>query len=260
MKAWLPHRLPVIPGWDVSGQVAAIGSEITNFRINDAVYGMLDFVRDGAYAEYVVAQARDLARKPISVGHEHAAAVPIAALTAWQALFEVAGLTAGESILIHGAAGGVGHFAIQLAKWKGARVIGTATGRHVHFVQELGADEVIDYMAGGFEAKVAGVDVVLDTIGSDTQQRSWKVLKKGGILVSTVGISFPQAAASEGVRGEPVGVHPNPIQLARIAALIDDKKLHPVIQSVLPLAEAAEAQRLSQAGHVRGKVVLKVTD
>jgi len=258
VKAWLPHKLPLIPGWDVSGVVEAVAPGGTAFKVGDAVYGMLDFMRDGAYAEYVAAQTLNLALKPTSIDYTQAAAVPLAALTAWQALFEVAGLQSGQTVLIHGAAGGVGHFAVQFAKWKGARVIVTASAGNENFLRELGADEVIDYRNTKFEKAVQDVNVVLDTIGGDTQQRSWQVLKKGGILVATLGISSPEGARDHGVRGEGILVHPDAAQLTQIAALIDAGKMKPAVASILPLAEAAQAHELSQTGHVRGKIVLRV--
>ena len=258
VKAWLPHRLPLIPGWDVSGVVEAVASDVTAFKAGDRVYGMLDFMRDGAYAEYVAARTLNLALKPNSIDYIQAAAVPLASLTAWQSLFEVAGFKSGQTVLIHGAAGGVGHFAVQLAKWKEAKVIGTVSAGNENFLREMGADEVIDYRNTKFEKAVQDVDVVLDTIGGDTQQRSWQLLKKGGILVATLGISSPEAARDHGVRGEGVMVHPDAAQLTQIAALIDAGTLKPTVTTILPLAEAAHAHELSQAGHVRGKIVLQV--
>jgi NADPH:quinone reductase-like Zn-dependent oxidoreductase len=260
LKEWLQHRLPLIPGWDVSGVVEAVGPDVTAFKIGDAVYGMLDFMRNGAYAQYVAAQTRDLALKPRSVDHVQAAAVPLASLTAWQSLFEVAGMAPGQTILIHAAAGGVGHFAVQFAKWKGAKVIGTASASNASFLRELGTDEVIDYRTTRFEEVVRDVDVVLDPIGDDTQQRSWKVLKKGGILVATLGITSPEAAREHGVLGQGIMVHPDTAQLRQIAALIEAGNLKPAVATVLPLAEAAQAHALSQTGHVWGKIVLKVGD
>lgn len=258
VQEWLKHRLPLIPGWDVSGVVEAVGPDVTAFKIGDAVYGMLDFMRNGAYAQYVAARTRDLALKPRSIDHVQAAAVPLAALTAWQSLFEVAGLASWHTVLIHAAAGGVGHFAVQFAKWKGAKVIGTASASNESFLRELGADEVIDYRTTQFEEVVSEVDVVLDPIGGDTQQRSWKVLKKGGILVATLGISSPKAAREHGVLSQGVRVHPDTAQLTQIATLIDAGNLKPAVTTVLPLAEAARAHELSQTGHVRGKIVLQV--
>ena len=258
VKAWMQHRLPLIPGWDVSGVVEAVGPGVTDFKTGDAVYGMLDFLRNGAYAEYVAAGTGNLAPKPNSIDHTQAGAVPLASLTAWQSLFEVAGLKSGQTVLIHAAAGGVGHFAVQFAKRKGARVIGTASADNKSFLQGLGADVVIDYRTTRFEEAVQDVDVVLDTIGGDTQQRSWQVLKKGGILVATLGISSQEAARQHGVRGEGVMVHPDASQLGQIAALIDAGNLRPAVNTILPLAEAARAHELSQTGHARGKIVLQV--
>jgi NADPH:quinone reductase-like Zn-dependent oxidoreductase len=260
VKEWLQHRLPLIPGWDVSGVVEAVGPDVTAFKVGDAVYGMLDFRRDGAYAEYVAALTRDLAPAPRLIDQVQAAAVPLAALTAWQSLFEVADLAPWHTVLIHGAAGGVGHFAVQLAKWKGAKVIGTASADNASFLRELGADRVIDYHATQFDEAVSGVDIVLDPIGGVTQERSWKVLKKGGILVATLGISSPDAAREHGVRGEGVGVHPDTAQLIKIAALIDAGDLKPAVTTILRLADAAQAHEKSKSGHVRGKIVLKVSD
>jgi NADPH:quinone reductase-like Zn-dependent oxidoreductase len=260
VKGFLRHRFPLILGWDVSGVVEAVGRRVADFKRGDAVYALLDFTRDGAYAEYVVAPVRDVARKPASLDHVHTAAVPLAASTAWQSLFDVAKLEAGQRVLIHGAAGGVGHFAVQLAKWKGARVIGTASGRNENSVRGLGADEVIDYSTTRFEDRVSNIDVVLDLIGGDTQQRSWKILKKGGMLVSTVGVSSTQSLGGQGARGETLLVHPDAGQLARIAELIDGGQLKPVINTVLPLTEAAKAHELSQTGHIHGKIVLKASD
>lgn len=258
VKAWLQHKLPLIPGWDVSGVVEAVAPGETAVKVGDAVYGMLDFERDGAYAEYVAARALILALKPNSIDFTQGAAVPLASLTAWQSLFEVARLQSGQSVLVHGGAGGVGHFAVQFAKWKGARVIATASAANESFLRELGADEVIDYRSTKFEKAVQDVDVVLDTIGGDTQLRSWQVLRRGGILVATLGISSLEAARDRGVRGEGVLVHPDATQLSQIAVLIDEGMVKPAVAKVLPLAEASRAHELSQTGHVRGKIVLQV--
>jgi NADPH:quinone reductase-like Zn-dependent oxidoreductase len=260
VKEWLHHRLPLIPGWDASGVVEEVGEGVTVFKKGDRVYGMLNFKQDGAYAEYVVAKAQDLASPPKSIDMIRAGAVPLAALTAWQALFNVAGLASGQSVLIHAAAGGVGHFAVQFAKWKGARVIGTASAENASFLGDLGVAEVIDYKATRFEEAVREVDVVFDLIGGDTQRRSWQVLKKGGILVATLGISSPEVARKQQVRGEGVMVQPDSVQLAEIAALIDTDKVNPVVTEILPLAEAARAHELSETGHTRGKIVLQVCD
>jgi NADPH:quinone reductase-like Zn-dependent oxidoreductase len=259
LKGWMQHQLPLIPGWDVSGVVEAVAPDVTAFKVGDAVYGMLDFMRNGAYAEFVAARTLHVAPKPSAVDHIRAGAVPLASLTAWQSLFEVAGLKPGQTVLIHAAAGGVGHFAVQLAKWKGAKVIGTASASNRRFLRELGADEVIDYHNTKFEEAVHDVDVVLDTMGGDTQKRSWPVMRKGGILVATLGISSPDAPRQHGVRGEGIFVHPDASQLTQIAAMIDAGKLKPAVTITLPLAQAARAHELSEAGHVRGKIVLQAS-
>jgi NADPH:quinone reductase-like Zn-dependent oxidoreductase len=253
------NRLPLIPGWDVAGVIVDTGDGTVGFKNGDQVYGMLDFSRDGSYARYTVARASIIAPKPRTLDYIHAAAVPLDSLVAWQTMFDVAGLSAGQTVLIHGASGGVGHFTVQLAKWGGAKVIGTASAHNADFVRELGADEVIDYHATRFEDVAHDVDVVLDTVGGDTQQRSWKVLKKGGVLISTVGISSPEEADKYGVRGVSFGVQPDAAELTKIARLIDDGKMKPVINTVLPLSDAIIAHEMSQTGHVRGKIVLKVS-
>ncbi len=200
----------------------------------------------------------ETALKPKSIDHIHAAAIPVVALTAWQALFEQAGLSKGQKVLIHGAAGGVGSIAVQLARWKGAHVIGTASGRNQALLRGLGVDEPIDYEKTRFENVVHDVDVVLDTLGGDTQNRSWKVLKKGGILVSIVAPPSAEEAANHSVRSAFMSVHPSSAQLSEIAKLVDAGKLKPVVETVLPLSDARRAHELNETGHARGKTVLKV--
>jgi NADPH:quinone reductase-like Zn-dependent oxidoreductase len=259
MKEMLPYTLPFIPGWDVSGVVEAAGPGVTKFRKGDEVYARSDLSRDGAYAEYVTVKEAETALKPRSIDHVHAAAIPMVALTAWQALFDRAALAEGQRILIHGAAGGVGSFAVQLAKWKGAHVIGTASTRNQAFLRELGVDEPIDYEKTRFDDVVKDVDVVFDTIGGDTRARSWKVLKKGGILVSIVGPPpSAEEAAKHGVRFAFFSVQPNASQLVEIAKLVDSGKIKPLVETVLPLSQARRAHELTESGHSRGKIVLEV--
>jgi NADPH:quinone reductase-like Zn-dependent oxidoreductase len=262
LKEVLHSKLPLILGWDVSGVVEEVGSGVSNFKAGDAVYALLNFARDGAYAEYITIRAAEVAAKPTSLDHLRAASVPLAALTAWQALFDIAGLSAGQTLLIHAAAGGVGTYAVQLAKTKSVHVIGTASARNQDFLRKLGADEVVDYQATRFEDAVRDVDVVLDLIGGETQERSWKVLKKGGVLVTTI-LTNPlvsETAAAHGVRGIMFGVQPNTAQLTEIAGLIDAGQVKPIVETVLPLMEARQAHELSQSGHTRGKIVLQVAD
>ena len=231
-----------------------------NSRKASEVYARPDAASNGkgTYAEYVVAKETEAALKPKSVDHVHAAAIPVVALTAWQALFDKAGLSKSQRILIHGAAGGVGSFAVQLAKWKGAHVIGTASGRNQAFLRELGVDEPIDYERTRFEDVAHDVDVVLDTLAGDIQKRSWKVLKKGGILVSIVAPPSADEAAKHSVRSAFFSAHPSSSQLSEIAKLVDAGKLKSVVETVLPLSDARRAHELNETGHARGKTVLKV--
>jgi NADPH:quinone reductase-like Zn-dependent oxidoreductase len=254
-RAGEPRPWPVIPGHEFSGAIAALGGGVRDVGVGDLVYGLNDWYRDGASAEYCVARVADLAHKPSSVDHVHAAATPISALTAWQALFERAGLAAGQRVLIHGAAGGVGTFAVQLARWRGARVIGTASAANLDFVRSLGADEVIDYRAERFEDVIRDLDVVFDMVGGETLERSWGLVKPGGKLV-TVAASGEQTT-DERIRAAYFIVEPSRAQLAEIARLIDGGELHPVVGAVFPLAEARQAYQHKPA---RGKVVLRVVD
>lgn len=255
----LNHVLPLIPGWDVSGTVAEYGPKVMTLQTGDEVFAYCNLARNGAYAEYVAVKATEVAYKPDSLDHVQAAAVPLAALTAWQALFDLAELSAGQKVLIHAAAGGVGHFAVQLARWRGAHVIGTASGKNRRFLEEIGAHEVIDYTVTDFADAVSDVDVVLDTLSGATRDRSWPVLKKGGILVTTLPPPpAEETAAQFGVRAAFVFVQPNANELGEIAALIDSGHVRPHIDRVLPLEKVSEAHNLSQSGHASGKIVLKV--
>lgn len=258
VKNWLNYALPMIPGWDFSGVIDSVGPDAGAWKPGDEVYGRPDITRDGAYAEYIAVRASEIAAKPKCIDHVHSAAIPLAALTAWQALFDTADLKAGQSVLIHAAAGGVGTFAVQLAKWKGAHVAGTASARNQYLLRDLGVDQPIDYQTTRFEDVVHDVDVVLDSMAGEIRGRSWKVLKKGGILVTLLGQGPLDEAASYGVRGVGILVQPNPVQLSEIAALVDQRKVKPVIEAVFPLQEAAKAQILGETNRARGKIVLRV--
>ena len=258
MKDFIPHSFPLILGWDVSGVIEEVGPNVSRFKKGDEVYSLPDHTRNGAYAEYIVVRESEVALKPNALHHVRAAAVPLAALTAWQALFDTGQLQPEQSVLIHAAAGGVGHFAVQLAKWKGAHVVGTASAKNHEMLYKLGADELIDYTTQRFEDVTRNIDVVLDTIGGDTQERSWQVLKKGGVLVSLVQPPSENKAKEHGVRGIRLGVRPNGQDLVEIAKIVDAGKLAPVIDRILPLSEARRAHELSQSGHTRGKIVLPV--
>ena len=258
LKEMLHHTFPLVLGWDLSGVVESLGTGLTRLKVGDEVFSRPDIARDGAYAEFIVVKESELALKPKSLDHLHAAALPLAGLTGWQTLFEAGGLSAGQRVLIHAAAGGVGHLAVQLAKWKGAHVIGTATAKNHEFLRKLGVDQIIDYHTLRFEEVVQPVDLVLDTIGGDTQERSWKVLKPGGILVSIVSPPKAETASAHGVRQAFVFTQPNAAQLAEIAKLVDAEKLKVIVETILPLSDATRGQELSQRGHGKGKIVLRV--
>jgi NADPH:quinone reductase-like Zn-dependent oxidoreductase len=251
-------RTPTIPGHEVCGIVEAVGRDVQGVVSGETVYGLTSFFRDGAAAEYVAVAAADLAPKPETLDPVNAASVPLSALTAWQALFDHARLQPGQKVLIHGAAGGVGIFAVQIARWHGAHVIVTAAADNVEMLKGLGAERVIDYQTQTFEKEVSDVDVVLDPIGGDTQQRSWQVLKKGGVLVSIAGESIDQPSPDLGVTGVFFIVRPNRQQLREIGDLIDAGFVRTVIARVFPLAEARQAfEMVSERGKV-GKIVLRV--
>jgi NADPH:quinone reductase-like Zn-dependent oxidoreductase len=260
MKDFWPHQFPLILGWDLSGVVEEVGPRVSQFKKGDAVFGLPDPTRSGAYADYVVVRESELARKPNSLHHIRAAAVPLAGLTAWQALFDTAQLQPGQRVLIHAGSGGVGHFAVQLAKWKGAYVFATASTKNQDLLRELGVDEPIDYTQQRFEDIARKIDIVLDTLGGETQDRSWSVLKKGANLVSLVQPPSEEKAKELGVRAAMLGAQPNGAQLAEIAKIIDSGKLAPVIDRILPLSEVRRAHELSQSGHTHGKIVLRVID
>jgi NADPH:quinone reductase-like Zn-dependent oxidoreductase len=250
--------LPQIPGFDIAGVVAEVGPDVKGFAAGEAVFGYLSLQRGGAYAEYAIALEGELARKPEGLSFGEAAAVPLAALTAWQALVDTAKVSEGQAVLVHAAAGGVGHFAVQIAKGLDAHVLATASAKNHEFLKGLGADEVIDYTAERFEEKAQGVDVVLDAVGGETQTRSLGVLAPGGILVSIVGAPPKAELERRGVRGVGILVRPDGKQLAEIARWIEAGKLRAEVGATFPLAEAAKAHELSQGGHARGKIVLQI--
>jgi NADPH:quinone reductase-like Zn-dependent oxidoreductase len=258
LQPYFNYTFPLILGTDVSGVVEEVGAGVTDVSPGDQVYTRAGVYRDGANAEYVLALASDVAGKPQSLDHIHSAAVPHVTLTAWRALIELANLSEGQTVLIHAAAGGVGHVAVQLAYLRGAKVIGTASV-NLGFLQELGVDESIDYSRIPFEDVVKDVDVVLDLLGGETQQRSWKVLKPGGILVSTVQAPSQETALAHGVRQGFVDSAP-PIRqvLTEVATLIDNGQIKPTVSAVFPLQETQNAHEMLEGRHTHGKIVLQV--
>ena len=250
-------RSGAVPGHEFSGVIAAVGEKTVGFEIGQEIYGMNDWFADGAMAEYCITQPNSVAPKPRRLTHVEAASVPIGALTAWQGLFDRARLQPGEHVLVHGGAGAVGIFATQLARFHGAHVTATASARNLEFVTGLGAEQVIDYRAVHFEENVSGMDVVFDTVGGETLQRSWGVLKPGGRMITIAADS--ETTTDDRVKQAFFIVEPNHEQLIRIGDLLESGDLHPVVDSVLPLAQASSAY----AGEVkqrlgRGKLVVTV--
>lgn len=259
-------KLPLTLGWDAAGIVEETGSEVADFKKGDEVYGVPNFPGDGSYAEYCVGKANGFVLKPKSIRFNEAAAVPLAALTAWTGIFEFGKLQSGQRVLIHGASGGVGSFALQFAKAKGAYVIGVASAQNLSYLKQLGADEVIDYQSQKFEELVSGMDLVFDAAphrDNNERIRSVKVLKEGGILVS-VNIDFPfsndvlEALEKKAAKGEQVAVQVRNSWLQEITQLIDDGKVKIFINKVFPLEQVAEAHLESETWHVRGKLILEI--
>lgn len=282
LKMIIPFGFPLILGNDLSGVVKAVGAGVTRFRPGDAVFARMDKRRIGAFAEFAVVAEADAAPKPENLTHVEAAAVPLAALTAWQALFETGGLKAGQKVLIHGGSGGVGTFAIQFARHAGLTVATTVGARNADLARRLGADIVIDYKSQRFEEVVSDQDLVFDTQAGDIQHRSFAVLKRGGVLVSIAGkpdgrlarqwglnpflgvaLDFLsrktlRLAKRHGVRYEYLFMHPSGEQLASIGRLIEAGSVRPVVDKVFPLAQVREALAHVEAGHATGKVVVEV--
>ncbi|MBI5880032.1 MAG: NADP-dependent oxidoreductase [Chloroflexi bacterium] len=258
LKEYIPLTLPTVVGWDFSGIVEAVSAGVTTHKVGDEVYGLGDVMRDGASAEYIAVNAARATPKPKSLSHAHAAAVPLAALAAWQALFEHADVRAGARVLVHAAAGGVGSFAVQLAKWKGAYVFGTASTRNQELLRSLGVDMPIDYTTTRFEDVARDIDVAVDTVGGDYEERTARILKPGGMLVSIISPTAVPIAEAFGARGKFFGAQSNHSHLSEIGALLDAQTIKPVIDRLLPLKEAGAAHDLVAGGHTRGKVVLQV--
>ncbi|HKP02474.1 MAG TPA: NADP-dependent oxidoreductase [Chthoniobacterales bacterium] len=251
-------HLPLIPGYDVAGVIEKTGAKVTKLKVGDAVYGYALF--GGGWAEYAVLAENEAALKPKSVGFVDAAAVPLAALTAWQALLDVAKLSAGQTVLIHGGSGGVGSFAIQIAKARGARVIATASTANQDLLKQLGADVAIDYTKTKFEEVAKDVDVVLDAVGRDTLARSYAVVKKGGIIATLVARPGQAELDKHGIRGASIWGKPDASELAEITRLIEEKKIKPIVSEVLPLSDAVKASQQAATHHTRGKIVLKIAE
>jgi NADPH:quinone reductase-like Zn-dependent oxidoreductase len=254
------RAFPIIPGGDVAGVVEKVGSKITKFKAGDPVFAYVSLDNSGGYAQYALVKETEAAPKPKSLTYLKSAAVPIVAITAWQALVDAAKLSAVQTVLIHGGSGGVGSFAIQIAKARGAKVIATASTANQDFLKQLGAYGAIDYTKQKFEDVAKDVDVVLDSIGRDTLARSYGVVKKGGIIVSLVARPNESELEKHGIRGVALSVDPNSEELAEIGKLIDDGKIKVIVSQTFPLSEAMKAQEQVATGHTRGKIVLKIAD
>ncbi|MVT64863.1 zinc-binding dehydrogenase [Bradyrhizobium pachyrhizi] len=250
-------RLPYTLGRDVSGMVEKCGAQATRFKVGDEVFGIID-IHGGGYSQQAVLDQDAIAAKPAVLDHVHAAAIPLAGQTAWQGLFRYGQLGPGQSALIHGGSGGVGHFAIQFAKAKGARVLTTVSTGNVSFARELGADVVIDYKTQRFEDYASNLDMVFDLISGETRERSWSVLKKGGILVTTRDEPSQKEAAEFSVRALRYTVEADGDELAEIAELVVSGKVRPHVQKTFPFGSAADALASVEMGHSVGKVVLNI--
>jgi NADPH:quinone reductase-like Zn-dependent oxidoreductase len=247
-------NLPIFLGSEISGVVVEVGEEVTGLNVGDAVYGL---VKAGGYAEYVLVNADEVALKPAGIDFLQAAAIPLAGLTAWQAMFDLGKLRAGQTMLITAAAGGVGSLAVQLAKAKGAVVIGMASGKNESFVRDLGADEFVDYTRQPFDEVVTGMDLVFDTVGGETFERAVACVKKGGTIVTSVAFPTSQHVA-DGVHALRVSCQPNRYELDQISQLVIAGQLRAHVAQVFPLAQVGDAHRLSKQGRTSGKIVLQI--
>src|SRR6201993_3587948 len=251
-------HLPLIPGYDIAGVVEKTGANVSKLKVGDAVYGYPTF--GGGWAQYVTVKEWEVAAKPKSLNFVEAAAVPMGALTAWQSLVDVAKLQPGQTILIHGGSGGVGSFAVQIAKARGARVIATASTANQDLLKQLGADVAVDYTKTKFEDVAKDVDAVLDPVGKETLARSYGVVKKGGIVMCLVALPDRAELQKRGIHGAAISAHPDTADLTEIAHLIDAGKIKPIVTQVLPLSEAIAAQQQAATHHTRGKVVLRIAE
>jgi NADPH:quinone reductase-like Zn-dependent oxidoreductase len=254
-KAFMPLTFPWTPGLEGAGIVEAVGSEVAHLQPGQAVYGRIR----GSYAEHAKAPATDLQLKPDILTFEQAASVPVGALTAWQAVIETAQVQSGQRVLVHGAAGGVGIYAVQLAKWRGAQVMGTASASNLEFVRSLGAEQAIDYNVAPFETVVQDLDVVIDTVGGDLPERSLPVLRPGGVLVSVAARLSPEMGQALNIHTPSLGLSGSE-KLAQISQLLESKQIRPVVGAVFTLSDARKAHELSQTGHGRGRIILRISE
>lgn len=260
LKAMMPFEFPIILGWDVAGIVEEVGGHVQDFKVGDRVFARPETTNRGTYAEYTIVDTHLLAKIPDNISFEEAACVPLAGLTAWQCLFDFGNIQKGDKVLIHAGAGGVGTFAIQLAKSVGAYVAATAGTHNVEFLKSLGADEVIDYKKQDFEKVLTEFDFVLDSLGGDNQEKSFTVLKEGGKLASIVSEPNQEKAKQKNIKSGNVWLIPNGQQLEKIANLLEQNKLRVIIGHKFPFSEEGikEAHALSESHHAKGKIVIQI--
>ena len=258
LKTMVPFHMPFIPGWDVSGVVESAGILATKFEVGDSVFSRPDIARDGTYAEFVSIRESEIARKPATISHIEAGVLPLAGLAAWESLVNVAKVGPGQRVLVHAAAGGVGSIAVQLAKARGAYVVGTASASNQALVESLGVDEFIDYKTQRLADATQRIDVVFDTVGGDAQRESWAVMAAGGIQVSIVSEPSSELAAKRGLRSAFVFIKPDAVALEEMAKLVDAGKLRPVVGAEFALEDIRRAHGLSESGHAIGKIALYV--
>ena len=258
LQSFQKYAMPFIPGWDVSGVVHAVGAAAERFAVGDAVFSRPSIARDGTYAEFVAVRETEVAKKPRTVSHIEAGVLPLAGITAWEALVTIGQISSGQRVLIHAAAGGVGSLAVQIAKSFGAHVIATASGKHRSLLESLGVNEFIDYKTQRLANAASNVDLVLDTMGGETQEASWQVMVPGGMLVSIASDPAAGAARHPGMRGTFLFIQPNAPVLDQLAAMVDSGTLRPVICAEFALKDIARAHALSETGHAVGKIAIYV--
>ena len=258
MKDKLPLAMPYIPGWDVSGVVEAIGKSVSSFSVGDSVYSRPDIARPGTYAELVAVRASEVAHKPHTISHIEAGVLPLAGITAWDAIVTLGDVTEGQRVLIHAASGGVGSLAVQIAKARGAYVFGTASEQNRGLVESLGADEFIDYRTQRFQDVATHIDVVFDTIGGTTQDDSWVTMNPNGILVSVTSQPSEKVAQQHGVRSAYLFIQPNAPALNELCALVERGDVRPIIGAEFALSDIKQAHALSESGRAKGKIALYV--
>ncbi|MEM0514667.1 NADP-dependent oxidoreductase [Pseudoalteromonas sp. YIC-827] len=259
LKDFIPYDLPVTLGWDLAGIVTQVGENVDQFSVGDEVFSRPNIARNGSYADYIAVKADEAVLKSTKLDFAQAATLPLAGITAWQCLVDVADIQPGQRVLIHAGAGGVGHLAIQIAKAKGAIVVATASSTNLELLTQLGADEAIDYAKAPLAEQISPVDLVLDTMGGGIQQSSWSLLKPEGMMVSVVEPPSEETAKQHNVQAAFVFIEPSSRILTELNKLVESDQLRPLIEHRFPLEKIAEAHQQSESGRTRGKIVIDVS-